>query len=157
MKWRRFVPHILLLIGGFGVTGWSFVERPFPPLDANPVLDLVHYYTPNFHSAIRAWYYLSPLVAVLLAGLILLSAWRVFFESRSRSLAPLGMLPDWPLKPSDPGPGIGVGEVHHPVAIRQISNPSWLTIPEGGLYTGVERGIAGLPKPLQRDTQGEWN
>ena len=47
------------------------------------------------------------------------------------------MLPDWPLKPGDPGPGIVVGELHHPVAIRQISNPSWLTIPERGLYTGV--------------------
>ena len=47
------------------------------------------------------------------------------------------MLPDWPLKPIDPAPGIVVGEVHHPVAIRQISNPSWLTIPERGLYTGV--------------------
>ncbi len=49
----------------------------------------------------------------------------------------MGMLPDWPLNPNDPGPGIVVGEVHHPVAIRQISNPSWLTIPERGLYTGV--------------------
>ena len=52
MKWRRFVPHILLLIGGLGVAGWSFVERPFPPLGANPVLDLVHYYTPNFYASI---------------------------------------------------------------------------------------------------------
>ncbi len=83
------------------------------------------------------WYYLSPLVTVMLVGLILLAVWRVFFESRSRSLAPLGILPDWPLKPSDPSPGIVVGEVHHPVAIRQISNPSWLTIPERSLYTGV--------------------
>ena len=32
MKWRRFVPHILLLIGGGGVAGWNFVERPFPRL-----------------------------------------------------------------------------------------------------------------------------
>ena len=39
--------------------------------------------------------------------------------------------------PSDPGPGFVVGQVHHPVAIRQISSPSWLTIPERGLYTGV--------------------
>ena len=30
-----------------------------------------------------------------------------------------------------------VGEVHHPVTIRQISSPSWLIIPERGLYTGV--------------------
>ena len=28
-------------------------------------------------------------------------------------------------------------ELHHPVAIRQSFNPTWLTIPERGLYTGV--------------------
>ena len=30
-----------------------------------------------------------------------------------------------------------IGEVHHPVEAREIFNPSWLTIPERGLYTGV--------------------
>ena len=42
------------------------------------------------------------------------------------NLTPLGKRPKRPLKPGDPGPGIVVGEVHHPV-----------TIPERGLYTGV--------------------
>ncbi len=30
-----------------------------------------------------------------------------------------------------------MGEVHHPVEAREISGPSWLVIPEKGLYTGV--------------------
>ena len=34
-------------------------------------------------------------------------------------------------------PAIVIGEVHHPVEAREIFNPSWLTIPERGLYTGV--------------------
>ena len=137
ISWRmiRFLvglpaPVILLLVG-LGWSVWGFIYRPFP------LLDLVAYHTPRFYLWMVWWYYLSPAVVVMLGGLILLAVWWVFFESRSRSLAPLGILPDWPLKPGDPGPGIVVGELHHPVAIRQISNPSWLTIPERGLYTGV--------------------
>ena len=103
----------------------------------NPILDLVAYHAPRFYFWMVWWYYLSPLVAVLLAGRILLAVWRVFFEARAPRSVPVDLLPDWPLKPSDPSPGIVVGELHHPVAIRQISHPSWLTVPERGLYTGV--------------------
>lgn len=30
-----------------------------------------------------------------------------------------------------------VGEVHHPVESRETAYPSWLVIPERGLYPGV--------------------
>ena len=50
----------------------------------------------------------------------------------------LKLLPPWPCLPTKtPGRGIVVGEVHHPVKPVEISNPSWLIIPERGLYTGV--------------------
>ena len=49
MKWRRFIPHILLFFGGLGYAVWSFVRLPFPMLDENPLLDLVDYHTPNFY------------------------------------------------------------------------------------------------------------
>ena len=50
----------------------------------------------------------------------------------------IGILPLWPLNPDkDSGPSIVVGEVHHPVKAVEIRNPSWLVIPERGLYTGV--------------------
>ena len=50
----------------------------------------------------------------------------------------IGMLPSWPLNPAkDAGPSIVVGEVHHPVKAVESRNPSWLVIPERGLYTGV--------------------
>ena len=45
--------------------------------------------------------------------------------------------PPWPLKNSDATPALVVGEVHHPVALREVDHPKWLTIPERGLYTGV--------------------
>ena len=137
MKWRRFIPHILLFFGGLGYAVWSFVRCPFPMLGESPLLDLMDYYTPNFYGWVMLWYYVSPFVLVMLAGLIVLSVWKVWLEGRRRDFAPFGTLPAWPLSPQQAGPAIVVGEVHHPVEAREIFSPSWLTIPERGLYTGV--------------------
>ena len=41
---------------------------PFPASGGNPVLDLIAYHDPGFHTVIRVWYYVAPAVAVLLAG-----------------------------------------------------------------------------------------
>ena len=90
-----------------------------------------------FTAPLWFWYYLSPLVVVMLGGSIVLSIWKVWLEARKRDLLPFGALPVWPLSPEQPGPEIVIGEVHHPVEAREIFNPEWLTIPERGLYTGV--------------------
>ena len=83
------------------------------------------------------WYYLSPFVAVMLCGLISVTVWKVWLEGRRRDFAPFAKLPPWPLDPKQKAPAIVIGEVHHPVEAREIFSPSWLTIPERGLYTGV--------------------
>ena len=137
MKWRRFIPHTFLFFAGLGYAVWSFVRLPFPLLDENPLLDLVDYHTPNFYGWVMLWYYASPFVAVMLAGLLLMSVWKVWLEGRGRDFAPFGGLPVWPLNPKQKAPAIVIGEVHHPVEAREIFNPSWLTLPERGLYTGV--------------------
>ena len=137
MKWRRFIPHTFLFFAGLGYAVWSFVRLPFPMLDENPLLDLVDYHTPNFYGWMMLWYYISPFVAVMLAGLIAMSVWKVWLEGRGRDFATFGGLPAWPISPRQKAPAIVVGEVHHPVEAREIFNPSWLTIPERGLYTGV--------------------
>ena len=137
MKWRRFIPHTFLFFAGLGYALWSFVRLPFPMLGDSPLLDLVDYHTPNFYGWAMLWYYASPFVAAMLAGLILMSVWKVWLEGRGRDFATLGGLPVWPLTPRQKAPAIVVGEVHHPVEAREIFNPSWLTIPERGLYTGV--------------------
>ena len=137
MKWRRFIPHTFLFFAGLGYAVWSFVRLPFPMLDENPLLDLVDYHTPNFYGWVMLWYYASPFVAVMLMGLLLMSVWKVWLEGRGRDFATFGGLPAWPISPRQKAPAIVVGEVHHPVEAREIFNPSWLTIPERGLYTGV--------------------
>ena len=130
-------PTVILFFGGGWFAVWSFVRRPFPALETVPLLDLLEYHNPNFYSAVVLWYYLSPLVAVMLAGSIFLSVWKVWIEARKRDLIPFGALPAWPLSPEQPGPEIVIGEVHHPVEPKEIFNPEWLTIPERGLYTGI--------------------
>ena len=128
---------VLLISAGLWYAVWHFIRRPFPALGENPLLDLIYYHTPTFYGWVMAWYYAAPFVAVMLAGLFVMTIWKVWFESRGRDFATFGRLPAWPLSPDQKAPGIVIGEVHHPVEAREIFNPSWLTIPERGLYTGV--------------------
>ena len=130
-------PLLLFFFGGLWYAVWSFVRRPFPSLDEHPILALVQYHTPDFFSFMVLWYYLSPFVAVMLCGLISVTVWKVWFEGRRRDFAPFAKLPPWPLSADQKAPAIVIGEVHHPVEAREIFSPSWLTIPERGLYTGV--------------------
>ena len=128
---------VILFFAGLCYALWHFVRRPFPALGENPLLDLMDYHTPTFYEWVMLWYYAAPFVTVMLAGLFVMSIWKVWFESRGRDFAAFGGLPTWPLSPDQKAPGIVIGEVHHPVEAREIFNPSWLTIPERGLYTGV--------------------
>ena len=134
MKWR--CP--ILISAGLCCSAWGFIYRPFPMPGEDSALDLVLYHTPNFYGWIVRWYYAAPAVALIVGGLFLISVWRVWFEDMGSNLTALKLLPPWPLSPDkDAGPGIVVGEVHHPVKPVEIHNPSWLIIPERGLYTGV--------------------
>ena len=133
----RLPPLLLFFFGGVWYAVWSFVRRPFPSLDEHPILVLVQYHTPDFFTAMVLWYYLSPFVAVMLSGLISVTVWKVWLEGRRRDFAPFAKLPPWPLNPKQKAPAIVIGEVHHPIEAREIFSPSWLTIPERGLYTGV--------------------
>ena len=128
---------LLFFFGGLWYAVWSFVRRPFPSLDEHPILALVQFHTPDFFSFMLLWYYLSPFVAVMLCGVISVTVWKVWLEGRRRDFAPFAKLPPWPLSPDQKAPAIVVGEVHHPVEAREVFSPTWLTIPERGLYTGV--------------------
>ena len=134
MKWR----FPTLIFAGLCCSAWGFLYRPFPMPGDDPVLDLVLYHTPGFYGWMVRWYYAAPAVALIVGGLFLITVWRVWFENVGGNLTAFKLLPPWPLSPDkDAGPGIVIGEVHHPVKAIEIRNPSWLIIPERGLYTGV--------------------
>ena len=130
-------PLLLFFFAAVGWAGWSFVHRPFPPLEEHPILVLVEYHTPNFFDALVVWYYVTPFAVVMLTGFISVTIWRVWLEGRRSDFASFSKLPPWPLDPKQKAPAIVIGEVHHPVQAREVFNPAWLTIPERGLYTGV--------------------
>ena len=124
-----------LVVGGVSVAcAWTW-PGPFP--EADPLAVLVRYHTPNVYTAVVAWYYVAPGVAVFLAGQFLISTSRIWFARMGVGLGLRARLPRWPLSPTADGPAIVVGEVHHPVKAIESPAPEWLTIPERGLYIGV--------------------
>ena len=132
------IRYPILIFAGLACSAWGFIYRPFPLPGDDPLLDLLLFHNPTFYAWIVRWYYAAPAAAVIVGGLVLITVWRVWFSSWSIGLPNIQMLPNWPLKlDKDTGPSIVIGEVHHPVKAVPSHNPSWLVIPERGLYTGV--------------------
>ena len=127
----------LVIIGSaVGAAAGRAIGAPFPGLGENPYLDLIAHNDPGIHTAIRVWYHAAPAAAVILAGNLCLAVWRVWFQPLVR-IVRRGRLPRWPTSPADDKPSLVVGELHHPTVPRPSERPSWLVIPEKGLYTGV--------------------
>ncbi|MXX35181.1 MAG: type IV secretion system DNA-binding domain-containing protein [Gemmatimonadales bacterium] len=130
-------PWTLVLIGvALMALGWRAFLAPFPGPGGNPYLDLIADRDPGLHRAIHLWHFLAPGVAVFLAGSIALSVSRVWIQPR-RGRGAQGQLPDWPTSPEDETPSLVIGELHHPTVATESVRPSWLVIPEKGLYTGM--------------------
>ena len=119
-----------LVVGGISaVAAWTWPGM-FP--QADPVAVLVRYHTPNFYTAVVAWYYVAPGVAAYLIGQFLISTSRIWFARMGVSLGLRSRLPAWPLSPTADGPAIVVGEVHHPVKAIESQSPEWLNDPRAG-------------------------
>ena len=130
-------PWTLVLIGvALVALAWRAFLAPFPGPGGNPFLDLIAHHDPGLHRAIHVWHFLTPGVAVLLAGSIMLSVSRVWLQPRARSRN-RGRLPAWPVSAADDAPSLVVGELHHPTVPEESDRPSWLVVPEKGLYTGL--------------------
>ncbi len=124
------------LLAALTVLSIFWLWLPFPAPGAEPVVGLVAGRSPRLHAAVRARYYLAPAVGVVIAWSVAVAAGRVWFAGRRRARV-RGRLPAWPAGPADPAPAVVVGEVHHPVAVREVASPHWLVVPELGLYTGI--------------------
>ena len=130
-------PWTLVLIGAALVAlAWRAFLAPFPGPGGNPYLDLIADRDPGLHRAIHVWHFFAPGVAVLLAGSVMLSVSRVWLQPLTRRRN-RGRLPAWPVSPGDDTPSLVVGELHHPTVPRESERPTWLVVPEKGLYTGV--------------------
>ena len=111
-------PATLAVIGtALGASAGHALRAPFPGTGGDPVLDLIAYHDPGLHATIRVWYYAAPAIAVVLAGSLCLSVWRVWLQPRARRRG-RGRLPAWPTSPNDAAPSLVVGELHHPTVPR---------------------------------------
>ncbi|MDE0652231.1 MAG: TraM recognition domain-containing protein [bacterium] len=134
LSWRLVIAIFLALL----VLAWSIRARPFPAPGDVPILDLIAFEDPGFYAVIRTWHLVMPSVMAFMGVMVLTSSHRLWFGSRTRDRRfGRGALPRWPTSPDDDSPALVVGEVHHPTEPREITRPSWLTVPERGLYTGV--------------------
>ena len=116
-------PATLVLMGLASATAIAHAFwAPFPASGGNPVLDLIAYHDPGFHTVIRVWYYVAPAVAVVLFGSLGLSVWRVWLQPRAGG-GRRGTLPPWPASPEDETPSLVIGELHHPVVPRESERP----------------------------------
>ena len=71
-----------------------------------------------------------PGVVVFIGGTFGLGVWRVWFKPAPRRKQGKGGLLQWPIYEMDERPDFVVGEMHHPVEAREISNPDGHVIPE---------------------------
>ncbi|MYK78215.1 MAG: hypothetical protein F4023_00980, partial [Acidobacteria bacterium] len=134
LSWRVIAAFVLAAL----VLAWSAVTRPFPAPGDVPILDLIAFEDPGFYWVIRVWHLVMPSVTAFTGVMVLTSSYRLWFGSRTRSRRfGRGTLPRWPTSTEDDSPSLVVGELHHPTEPREIKRPSWLTLPERGLYTGV--------------------
>ncbi|MCY3758304.1 MAG: type IV secretion system DNA-binding domain-containing protein [Acidobacteria bacterium] len=127
----------ILLAAAAAVTAANWHYRPFPGPGSDPLADLLAYHDPALSAIVTVWYYAAPGAALILLSAFSLSVVRVWFQAGPASRPASGRLPPWPVSPDDPCPSIAVGEIHHPIEPRESDRPSWLVIPEKGLYTGI--------------------
>ncbi len=114
-----------------GVVGLR--RYPFP--DANAILQLVLFHKPYIFYALRwGWFVmLFTTPALFFSGVFSL----VFIFTSKNTRQKKGKLPSYPvLGPGDPL-SVVLGELHHPRQVAESEHPSWLSIPDRGLFTGM--------------------
>ena len=125
-----------LLGAPLGAVLGNAIAAPLAGLGGTPALDLVPYQDAAFHRAIAVWQHAAPGIATLLAGSIVLSTRRVWLRPRQGSERQRRLI-HWPVSPNDPPPSVVVGDLQHATTPPKSGRPSWLVIPEIGLYTDV--------------------
>ena len=104
--------------------------------DVDPLLVYVAQYSPRVYRWFVLMSLFAPGVLFFVGSSVAESVLRVFF-GRLLDWHFAGRLPAWPLKRTDKGPSLVIGEVHHRTELREVPRPWWLRMPEKGLFTGL--------------------
>jgi hypothetical protein len=127
---RRGISAVLAMGAGyFTVTHW-----PFPA--QNVLLQLVALERPGLYHALHCAYVAICFTTPYLV-LSVVSSLFYIFVIRQRPVAATAGLPLYPDPARRESLFVIAGEVHHPKRPEPVADPSWLRIPERGLYTGI--------------------
>src|SRR5919108_4577946 len=108
----------------------------YPPAADNVFLQLIALREPIIfralmHGYAALWFSTSFMAASLVLSIAAIVAYRRAPTPRTRSL------PRYPKPETRPAPMLVLGETHHHTTPGPAPQPTWLTIPQRGLYTGV--------------------
>jgi hypothetical protein len=135
MLWRLMDarPLVALLVAA-GVGAWGVSAHPLPA--DNVFLEIIALRNPPvFHALAYAyatcWFTTPFLAASLLLSVLAIVAYRHLPPVHAHPL------PRYPQPEGRPTPMLVLGEAHFPSTPGRAPDPTWLTIPQRGLYTGV--------------------
>ncbi len=125
---------LLALLVSASVGTWGVLTHPWPP--DNVFLEIVALRDPWVfrlfgYAYATCWFTTSFLVVSVLLSVIAIVA------SRRLPLPHGHALPPYPTSDSRPEPMLVLGEARHATDAGRAARPTWLTIPQRGLYTGV--------------------
>jgi hypothetical protein len=107
---------------------------PFP--GQHPILGLIRLEAPTVYASFAYTYAALWFTTPFFLSSMVLSLGYIFVTSRAQTPA-VQPLPPYPVPASRQQLFLVLGEQHHRTTPTRASQPSWLIIPERGLYTGV--------------------
>src|SRR5467141_3873078 len=127
---RVFISAILAMATG----AFLFYTHPFP--DEQIFLRVIALRAPQAFLSFKYLYYALLFTTPYLVCSTVLSGLYIFTLKARRTISP-GRLPKYPDPSKRDDLFLVVGEVHNPRKPVPAKAPSWLTIPERGLFTGI--------------------
>ncbi len=128
---QRFVLS-LALAAIVGTLGRAHLPWPHD----NPFLVLLYLHKPVVYDALAYAYATLWYSTPFLSFSALFAALYIFILDRPEATVYLP-LPPYPAPATRSRPSLIIGEQHHTLSRERAAHPSWLTIPEPGLFTGV--------------------
>jgi hypothetical protein len=130
LEHRAWVSGVVAAVVGFVARG----AFPWPTDD--PVLALVAAYQPTVYRALYVGYITLLFTTPYLLTSVIGALAYIFVRGR-QAHADAGPLPPYPDPATRETLFVVLGEQHHPLKPIPTAQPTWLTIPERGLYTGI--------------------
>jgi len=130
------IAHRILVSGGLSAACGIVLNSLYPLHEMNPLLQMIALERPAIYHGLVGSYTLFLFTTPFLVVSILLSMAYVHFYSPDVNRT-AGRLPHYPDPRTRQNLSLVLGEIHDQLTPRPSPAPSWLVLPERGLYTGI--------------------